>query len=90
MRMGRGEGLLDDEPGLMLFGDIGPGDVTQGRIGDCWLMSSMSACAEFEGMISRLFTQKELSEEGRYSIKLFDIPSKVALITCTRTIHAQF
>ena len=76
-RLGRGEGL-HDVPGIKLLGDIDPSDVQQRGLGDCWLMCSMSACAEFNGLIANLFTQKELSNEGRYTVKLFDLPSKVA------------
>jgi hypothetical protein len=71
-RIGRGEGL-GDEPGLKLFGDIDPCDVQQRGIGDCWLMCSMSAVAEFDGLISRLFTPQELSKAGKYTIQLFDL-----------------
>ena len=74
-RIGRGEDLCD-EPGLALFGTIDPCDVQQRGIGDCWLMCSIAACAEFDGLISGLFEQKQLSREGRYTIRLFDLPSE--------------
>ena len=47
-RVGRGQGILDIE-GLEVIQNADPGDVFQGGIGDCWLMSSMSAVAEFAG-----------------------------------------
>ena len=47
-RIGRGEGLYDIE-GLEVLGVADPNDVSQGSIGVCWLMASMSAVAEFEG-----------------------------------------
>ena len=74
-RIGRGEGLCD-EPGLKLFGDIDPCDVQQRGIGDCWLMCSISACAEFDGLISSLFSPQRLSQEGKYTVSLFDLPSQ--------------
>eukprot|EP00930_Biecheleria_cincta_P096419 TRINITY_DN88276_c0_g1_i1.p1 TRINITY_DN88276_c0_g1~~TRINITY_DN88276_c0_g1_i1.p1 ORF type:complete len:803 (-),score=129.09 TRINITY_DN88276_c0_g1_i1:289-2646(-) len=75
-RPGRGQGLNDD-PGLDLFGKIDPGDINQGGIGDCWLMCSIAAVAEFPEAVRSLFCgAKALSEEGKYDIKIFDIPSK--------------
>ena len=97
-RLGRGEGL-HDVPGIKLLGDIDPSDVQQRGLGDCWLMCSMSACAEFNGLIANLFTQKELSNEGRYTVKLFDLPSQVAslherianiLVKVERSNQSQF
>jgi hypothetical protein len=89
------------------------GDVFQGGIGDCWLMASMSACAEHEGeliavrtimsheelvcsvstkrlllsthsltdaptgIIANCFDTQEMNEEGKYSVRLFDLPTQV-------------
>ena len=47
-RIGRGEGLYD-VAGLKICGQTDPCDVIQGNIGNCWLMSSFSAVAEFDG-----------------------------------------
>jgi len=33
--------------GVVLFDKIEPNDVAQGKIGNCWLMASISALAEF-------------------------------------------
>jgi len=38
----------------------------QGSIGDCWLMSSMSAVAEYDGLIQKLFAENDVNQEGRY------------------------
>jgi len=80
-RIGRGEGLHDG-PGLKLFSDIDPSDAQQRGIGDCWLMCSFSAVAEFDGMIADLFEQSDISSDGKYTIKLFDLPSKVPACGC--------
>ena len=77
-RIGRGEGLCDGQ-GLKLFSDIDPSDAQQREIGDCWLMCCFAAVAEFDGMIADLFEQKKISSDGKYTIKLFDLPSKVTL-----------
>jgi len=63
-RIGRGEGLYDS-PGLKLFGDIDPMDVSQGSIGDCWLMCSMSAIAEYDGLIQNLFEETDINADGK-------------------------
>jgi hypothetical protein len=47
-RIGRGEGLYD-VPDLKICGYVDPMDVSQGAIGNCWLMAAMSAVAEFDG-----------------------------------------
>ena len=76
-RIGRGEGLYDVE-GLKVCGDTDPNDLGQGAIGDCWLISSMSAVAEFEGMIQKLFVDcaDQCNAEGKYTVRLFDLPSQ--------------
>lgn len=35
------------DKGVVLFDKIEPNDVAQGKIGNCWLMASISALAEF-------------------------------------------
>jgi hypothetical protein len=74
-RVGRGQGILDIE-GLEVIQNADPGDVFQGGIGDCWLMSSMSAVAEFAGMLEKNFETHEVNEEGEYTVKLFCLASK--------------
>ena len=49
--------------------DIHPDDVRQGRLGDCWLMCALSACAEFPGLIKKLFPTAR-SINGLYRVKL--------------------
>lgn len=61
---------------LNLFSDIDPCDLKQGAVGNCWLVSAISALAEFPGQVESLFVTKELSKEGRYTIRLFDLPSQ--------------
>ena len=72
-RIGGGEGL-HDESRLKLFGHIDPCDVQQRGIGDCWLMCSIAAVAEFDDLIAHLFAQAELSKSGKYTLRLFDLP----------------
>ena len=51
---GRGMGICDS-PGLKIIGDVDPSDIFQGSVGDCWLLSGISAVAEFDGAIKKLF-----------------------------------
>jgi Calpain family cysteine protease len=77
---GRGMGV-GDMPNLKIFGDIDPSDIRQGTIGDCWLLSAISAVAEFDGAIKRIFRKtKNLDllplDDGSvnmYTISLFDL-----------------
>ena len=48
------------------FGDVASMQSPQGSIGDCWLMSSMSAVAEYDGLIQKLFAEEDINQEGRY------------------------
>jgi len=75
---GRQQGIAD-APGLKLIGEVDPNDIKQGEVGDCWLLSAISALAEFEGSIHRLFEDNNdldslpRPEFNRYSIRLYDL-----------------
>ena len=47
-------------PNSPLFGPSGavPGDVAQGIVGDCWLLSSVSSDAQQPGRVETLFLNK--------------------------------
>lgn len=62
---------------IELFGDIEPNDLTQGIVGDCWLLATMGCLAEFPEAVESLFCgQKEASADGQYTIKLFDLDQR--------------
>jgi len=58
--------------GIVLFDKIEPNDVAQGKIGNCWLMASISAMAEFPDYIKTVFLScmTEPSPDCCYSIQL--------------------
>jgi hypothetical protein len=62
---GRGMGC-GDIPELKLMGKVGPEDIIQGSVGNCWLLSSISALAEFPGAIKKLF---------RKNRNIYDMPA---------------
>lgn len=76
---GRGMGVADC-PELKIIGDVDPSDIHQGSVGDCWLLSGISALAEFDGAVKRLFRKtKDLDKMPRdngpnfYTITLWDL-----------------
>jgi len=66
----RAEEFFPEKP--TLFGKDGPTpfDIGQGKIGDCYFLSSMSALAEDPENIKRLFVQKEATDDGIYCVHL--------------------
>ena len=56
-----------------LFEDgIRPTDVSQGGIGDCWLMSAFAAIAEFPEVVQSIYITKRYNAYGKYKLRLFD------------------
>eukprot|EP00037_Helgoeca_nana_P024456 m.259936 g.259936 ORF g.259936 m.259936 type:complete len:514 (+) comp26643_c0_seq19:30-1571(+) len=49
-----------------------PSDIAQGQLGDCWMMTAMSAMAEYPNALQNLFVTKEFTERGKYTIRLYD------------------
>jgi len=75
---GRGQGVMD-KPGLRVVADVNPKDICQGGVGDCWLLSAISALAEFDDAILKLFkNRRDLHLPPRdgfnkYTISLYDL-----------------
>eukprot|EP00913_Durusdinium_trenchii_P035524 g33244.t1 len=65
--------MLGDPSEATLFDEVRPQDVLQGSLGDCWLMSSLSCLGSHPQKLKSLFSSKHLTEDGKYSIWLFDI-----------------
>ncbi|KAH8057053.1 protease-like protein [Aureococcus anophagefferens] len=53
-------------------GGIAPDDIKQGKLGDCWLMCALSACAEFPEVIRALFpgVMQTFQSSGLYRVRL--------------------
>jgi hypothetical protein len=75
---GRGMGI-GDTPSMKIIGDIDPSDIYQGSVGDCWLLSGISALAEFDGAVKRLFRKtpyledRPLDTPNQYIVTLWDL-----------------
>lgn len=74
-RTGRGDGLLD-RPGLKLFGGIDPNDLKQGAVGDCSLIAAIACLCEFPECVKKLFKEHTLTQDGHYTVTLWDWHTK--------------
>lgn len=63
-------------PHAKLFDGVEPGDITQGSLGNCWMMSAMASVAECEGLIEGLFSEIELNPSGKYHVRLYSLKKK--------------
>jgi hypothetical protein len=67
---------LHESAPIELFGDIEPNDLTQGIVGDCWLLATMACFAEFPNAIESLFVDTSAGYLGKYSIRLFNLDTR--------------
>jgi hypothetical protein len=68
--------LAEGEHIRLFSGKIEPGDIGQGQLGDCWLMTSLACLAEFPGAIQHVFLTDEYNPRGRYVLQLYDPKKK--------------
>uniref|UniRef100_A0A7S3K6D0 Calpain catalytic domain-containing protein n=1 Tax=Aureoumbra lagunensis TaxID=44058 RepID=A0A7S3K6D0_9STRA len=72
----------DDGTPAPLFNKIEPNDIAQGALGDCWCLCAISALAEFPNYIKEsLFETKQVSNDGKYTLKLFHPNKKWMRVT---------
>ena len=64
--------MLGDPGEAVLFDQIRPQDVKQGGVGNCWLMAAIASVASHPQSIKKLFNTKHLTEDGKYTISLYD------------------
>lgn len=54
-----------------LFKDISLEDIKQGMLGNCYFLSSISAIAELNERIKKIFPNQEVQKSGQYQVRLF-------------------
>jgi len=62
--------------GGKLFNNVHPNDISQGVLGDCWLLAGLAGLAEFEGAVFHMFEQKTVSPDGKYTLRIFNHPAR--------------
>ena len=63
--------LSHEFPDIRVFRDgISPTDIYQGSLGNCYLLSAISAIAEFPSRITRIIRQRKKSPKSAYCIAL--------------------
>ena len=48
-----------------------PGDIKQGKIGNCWFLAGAAAIAEKPERLKSVFVNSEISNEGIYALNMY-------------------
>lgn len=65
---------------LDVFNDIGPNDIKQGQLGNCYYLSAISALAEFPHRVEACIISKNFNYAGKYKVRLFVNGKRVELV----------
>ena len=65
-KMGKSRNCLNTKNFQVFYDGISSNDIQQGKLGDCYFLSSVSALTQFPKLITRLFYFKEKSEQNCY------------------------
>ena len=68
--------MLGNSSEAVLFDQVRPQDINQGKLGNCYLLASLAALAQQPQRLKSLFSEKHLTEDGKYTVKLFHIEKK--------------
>ncbi len=66
---------------IYLFDDIESTDIQQGTLGICYLLSSLSALAEYPSRLTPIFLNKKCNKYGVYALKIYikGIPTEIVV-----------
>ena len=67
---------LGDPKEAVLFHQVKPQSVIQGNLGNSWLLGVISALSMFPNKVKSLFNTKQITEDGKYTVTLFDPKKK--------------
>jgi hypothetical protein len=60
----------DTQSPCLYVGEIEPGDIDQGNLGDCYLMCGLACLSEFPGLVKEVFCPKQNFELGIYRARV--------------------
>jgi len=69
-------GSLETVANAVLFDTVQINDISQGSLGDCWLIAAIASLSEFPDVIRRCFQTSQVSPEGLYTCRLYDPTGK--------------
>ena len=61
----------------------------QGSLGDCWLLSSLAALAEFPEVVQYVFVDDDVNPSGKYTLRIFDISKGESLSLCSACAQSR-
>jgi len=67
--------LFPEGASPVVFDSISPCGILQGTLGDCWLLASIAALAEFPAYLPTLFGGAGHRADGRYEVSLYNAVS---------------
>lgn len=56
----------------LISGKIEAADITQGSMGNCWLLAAIASLAEYKGALQNIFVTKQFSPIGKYTVRLYN------------------
>lgn len=65
---------------LDIFNDIGPNDIKQGQLGNCYFLSGISAVAEFPSRIEACIPNQNFNYAGKYMVRMFVDGKRVEIV----------